>query len=264
MKEIENLEPLQWSKTNDPEFFAKYVETIKQAISKNANGNTELMQARLKNLDKELLDHYTLLKNENVDLVLDNPKEIKEILHNIHKEFVWNSNFVIKGITKDNLQDVLIASRKVKAGDADAINYLHYVQYSSTKHNITYSDVKTDVDSKIILDLLTGRHSINPNFDSELSSLFTSKVNMSEKKAYGKSFTGIIEQRPELLDIVSQTKKMSPQEYDNFINNLIKDGKLPERLTFNKFSPDNMSVEADTAVGAFEYMKKHKLRTENS
>ena len=167
--------------------------------------------------------------------------------------FQWDTYSITGAITKENIHEVLEASLKAAQKDPKAIDHLHYIQYSSRPHNTTiYSNETVDIDSKIIMDLLSGHRCKDSQFfDSEIAKLFTSEVNMLEKKAYGMSLKGILEQKPELVELATKAENMSKNEYVEFCRT------LPPTLTFKKFSPDQ-KLEARTVLGAFRHMKELK------
>ena len=262
-KSIKQL-PFMTEIEDKPAFYNKIIEKIQAAVTKNANGDMKLIQSRISKIDGTNFKSYIVRNAKNIDIILDNAKEINEIYDNICDEFVWTSNDVIMGINKDNFQEVLKASRLVKKGDQDAINYLYYVDYSQNPHTVKYGDTTVEVDTQDIIALLSTRQAYDSEkFDREISKLFSKNVDMQEKKAYGKSFAGIIEQKPELLEIAEKTKHMSGKEYRDYINNLFAENKLDKNLTFKTFEPDDVSVEADTAIGAYLHMRKHPELSKN-
>ena len=252
-------------KESDVEYYNSCINDIFEAVCKNSNGDIELIHKRINNLDENICADYIIGEHsENIDVILDNVKVIKEIKENVMDVLYWNTFDMISGITKENLPKVLEASRKAKNGDVEALRYLHYVQYSRTPHYVVYGNTNVNVDTRIILKLITGRHEVDgAYFDNEISKLFTEDVDMREKKAYGKSFAGILEQHPELLDIAEKTDGMTPDEYHNYINSLIKHGKLDTKLQFRTFKPDSRTIEANTAVGAYLYMRDNGIKTTN-
>ena len=232
-KSIKQL-PFMTEIEDKPAFYNKIIEKIQAAVTKNANGDMKLIQSRISKIDGTNCKSYIVRNAKNIDIILDNAKEINEIYDNICDEFVWTSNDVIMGINKDNFQEVLKASRLVKKGDQDAINYLYYVDYSQNPHTVKYGDTTVEVDTQDIIALLSTRQAYDSEkFDREISKLFSKNVDMQEKKAYGKSFAGIIEQKPELLEIAEKTKHMSEKEYRDYINNLFAENKLDKNLTLH-------------------------------
>ena len=70
-----------------------------------------------------------LLECDQDDLNQEIASLAKEIKENLLDTFHWNTGFVIDAINADNIDRVQALSRRVKAGDTDAINEIHYVQY---------------------------------------------------------------------------------------------------------------------------------------
>lgn len=228
---IENIPCLQSFKNTNDKFYNETIEKIKEAVTKNANGNEEIIKRRIQTLDKDVIGDYIIhLNTKNIDIILDNIPIIKEIRSNILDHFYWNTGEVISGINKDNLQSILEASRKIQSGDTDALQYLHYINYSNHPHKVVYSGETAEVDTRQIMYLLSARDSNDDLiFDREISKVFSSQIDMTEKKAYGRSFAGILDQKPELLDIVSATQGMDSKAYTDYIENLINQGALPEK-----------------------------------
>lgn len=229
------------------------LDSIYNIVTKDGANDINVINKRLQKLDFDFVIKYR--KMENALFLLENKELVNEIHTNILEIFSWNADAIIEGINKDNLHKVLIASRKVNTGDADAIQYLNFVQYSCMeKTKINISNEPVSIDTNIILHLLSSRqYDGELNFNHEIEKLFISTTDTIDKKGYGKSLTGILLQRPELLDIVKELNGKSPDEADAIINAYCE--KYPT-LTFNKFTP-GATMEAGTATGAFLYMKAH-------
>ena len=253
------IEGLEFVGRYDGEIRDELINNISIAVTQGAENNPKLIANRLEILKSGDMSLMSAIyaNPQTATFKIDNHEALKEIKENLLDTFHWNTGFVIDATNADNIDRVLALSRRVKAGDTDAINEIHYVQYFANPHKVIYGDTTVDVDSKMILSLLSGfRLGDNKSFDSEISKLFSTAVDMREKKAYGKSLAGILEQKPELVDIVEKTKGMDVTEYQAYVDKLIADGTIPENMSFKTFEPDPNEVEAATAIGAHIHKRK--------
>ncbi|MBR6723475.1 hypothetical protein IKL64_08480 [bacterium] len=253
------IEGLEFVGSYDGEIRDELINNISIAVTQGAENNPKLIANRLEILKSGDMSLMSAIyaNPQTATFKIDNHEALKEIKENLLDTFHWNTGFVIDAINADNIDRVQALSRRVKAGDTDAINEIHYVQYFANPHKVVYGDTTVDVDSKMILSLLSGfRLGDNKSFDSEISKLFSTAVDMREKKAYGKSLAGILEQKPELVDIVEKTKGMNITEYRAYVDKLIADGTIPENMSFKTFEPDPNEVEAATAIGAHIHKRK--------
>ena len=54
---------------------------------------------------------------------------------------------------------------------------------------------------------------------------------------------------------------MSADEYENYVNDLIKNGDLNNKLEFQTFVPDYTTIDAQVAVGAYIYMRDNGINS---
>ena len=241
------------------EFKDQLADKIAIAVMQGAENNPKLIAKRLEvvNLDKMSVLSSIDKNPENATFVIDNYEAFDEIEDNLIGRFPRQIGQIFEATNAGNIDRIQALSRQVKAGNVDAINEINYIQFSAKPHEVIYGDTTVDVDSEVILSLLASRnHHNNLDFDTEIGKLFTSEVNMLEKKAYTKSLAGILEQKPELVDFVETTQNMTAPEYLAYVDKLIADGVIPEKMTFRTFAPDPNGVDAELAVGAYIHMKK--------
>ena len=240
-------------KERDPETYERLVNSIYSMITKDNCTDYATLKQRLSLLNETFMMKYG--DSDNALFLLNNQPIINEIEDNISEEFFWNAGFVIEALDETTISKALEVSKRVKSGDKEARYYLDYLQYKYLEQKpIEFSNDRVEVDSKVVLYLLSGWRYSGNDFLPELKKLLLTEEDLGSKKGYGRTLTGILMQKPELLEFVKKVE----QNPDSFSDELEKFCAENPKLTFRKFTP-GATMEASTATGAFIYMQKNGL-----
>ena len=252
--EIKNLKVLERYKNNE-EFFNSAVEDIYKIVISDGCNNPKILSQRMSNIDINFLCRHHFYQDPL--FILEHKEVVREISDNLEETFDKFIDDKIGAIKNEQeLYKVLEVSREIANGNKVNEDYLSYLMYSSKEsNNIKISNDKVTVDTSVILHLLlTIQHHDSYKFNTEVDKLLTKEEGaLSDKSSYGKCVTGILMQKPELLDFYQKAKGKNSKEIIEMVNSY--SDKYPN-LTFNKFTPGE-SFYGKHVCDAILYMKKH-------
>lgn len=123
------------------EFYNKMIDDIYHCVTQGSQSDIKLINLRIKKLDKDFYSKYLFQDvKTNSGFLLDNLKTINKIRNNLSNcnEILFNIDDYIKLLSKDNINEVLSMSKKVKSGDKKAIEYFYKLRTPNLKieHNV--------------------------------------------------------------------------------------------------------------------------------
>ena len=132
---------------NDSDFVQEIRKNIYDCVTQNAQGNMELINSRISKLNKRFYSDY-LMKgvDSNSAFLLDNLEKVNIISDNLAycDDMCLDVNSFIKALSKDNIQEALLISKKIPLGDKKAIDYFYKLR--SQDKNFKIANFVNEVD----------------------------------------------------------------------------------------------------------------------